>query len=252
MKIELFKPLFIFSKGKRDNMEDCIFPYPGSANENERLYLVCDGMGGHAKGEVASKLACEALGNYFSNQTSEIITESLILGAFDKLQLVFDQYISNNSGAKGMGTTVVLAVFHSGGIAVAHIGDSRFYHYRNGRILWQTLDHSLVNEWAKQGLISKDTAINHPKSNVITRAIQGKSVREVCPDIQFITDVRANDYLLLCTDGISGGISDEELSEILGSDQDDETKLGLIKQLCEANSRDNFSAYLLRVKEIHK
>lgn len=250
MRIDLFKPLFIFSKGKRDNMEDCIFPYPGSASGNERLFIVCDGMGGHAKGEVASKLACETLGNNFSNHLSVLITEAMIIDAFNNLQLVFDEYTSNNAGAKGMGTTVVMAVFHGSGIAVAHIGDSRFYHIRNGDILWQTTDHSLVNEWVKQGLISKGNAINHPKSNVITRAIQGKNVREVSPEVNFISDVVPNDYLLLCTDGITGGISDEQLCEILGSEHDEATKNGLIEQLCEANSRDNYSAYLLKVKEI--
>ncbi|MBE0662712.1 MAG: serine/threonine-protein phosphatase [Bacteroidales bacterium] len=251
MKIDLFKPQFIFGKGKRDNMEDCIFPYPGLASENDGFFIVCDGMGGHAKGEVASKLACETLGNYFSNHISEMISETTFLDAFNKLQSVFDEYTSNNASAKGMGTTVVMAVLHHNGIAVAHVGDSRFYHFRNGKIIWQTLDHSLVNQWVKQGLISKADAIKHPKSNVITRAIQGKKVAKVSPEVNFIYYVVPGDYFLLCTDGITEGISESQLCDILGSDNDNETKIGLIEQLCEANSRDNYSAYLLKVKEIH-
>lgn len=250
MRIELFKPQFIFSKGKRDNMEDCIFPHPGSASVNKGFFIVCDGMGGHAKGEVASKLACETLGTYFSNISSEEISETTFLDAFNNLQSVFDEYTSNNVSTKGMGTTVVIAVLHNNGIVVSHVGDSRFYHFRNGKIIWQTIDHSLVNQWVKQGLISKADAVKHPKSNVITRAIQGKKVAEVSPEVNFINDVVPGDYFLLCTDGITEGISESQLCDILGSGNDDETKLGLIEQLCEANSRDNYSAYLLKVKAI--
>jgi PPM family protein phosphatase len=250
MRIDIFKPQFIFGKGKRDNMEDCILPYPGSASGNDVFFVVCDGMGGHAKGEIASKLACETLGNYFLNIASDKISESTFFDAFSKLQLAFDEYTSIHASAKGMGTTVVMAVMHDRGIAVAHVGDSRLYHVRNGGIVWQTIDHSLVNQWVKQGLISKSDAVKHPKSNVITRAIQGKKVAEVSPEVNFIMDVLPDDYFLLCTDGITEGINDSQLCDILGSDSTDETKLGLIEQLCEANSRDNYSAYLLKVKEI--
>lgn len=250
MQIELFTPGTVFCQGRRENMEDYIFPVQGEAKEKDTLFIVCDGMGGHAKGETASKLACETFADYLLPHLSEDITERLLTDAFDHVQNTFDQYISGNPETKGMGTTVVLAILNNKGVAVLHCGDSRLYHFRKSELKWKTTDHTLVNEWLKQGLVTKNEAERHPKSNVITRAIQGKNVHNVHPDLHFISDFLAGDYLFLCTDGIYSGVTDEQLTEILSSNEADEAKLNYIKSLCEGNSRDNYSAYLLKIRDI--
>lgn len=250
MKIEIFTPGTIFCQGRRENMEDYLFPVQGEASENDELFIVCDGMGGHAKGEVASKLACETFAGYLKPHLSEEITERLLSDAFDHVQTTFDQFISGNPESKGMGTTVVFAILNSNGVAVLHCGDSRLYHFRKSELIWKTTDHTLVNEWLRQGLVTKNEAEHHPKSNVITRAIQGRNVHDVKPDLHFISDLRSDDYLLLCSDGIYSGVTDDQLNEILASGEADEAKLNHIKSLCEGNSRDNYSAYLIKVRDI--
>ncbi|MHC1776026.1 MAG: PP2C family serine/threonine-protein phosphatase [Lentimicrobium sp.] len=250
MIIEIFTPGTIFCKGRRENMEDYIFPVQGAASENDTLFIVCDGMGGHARGEVASRLACETFAGYLTPHLSDEITERLLTDALDSVQNTFDQFISGNPETKGMGTTVVLAILHQNGVAILHCGDSRLCHFRESELIWKTTDHTLVNEWLRQGLVTKNEAEHHPKSNVITRAIQGKNVHDIQPDLHFISDLRADDYLLLCSDGIYSGVTDDQLTEILASNETDAAKLNHIKSLCEGNSRDNYSAYLIKVRNI--
>ncbi len=248
MNIEIHNPVSVFCQGKRDNMEDYLFPVSGTAQTSDNLFIVCDGMGGHARGEVASRLACETFAEYIRPCLSGEITVQLLEAAFNHVQNTFDRFISDNPETKGMGTTVVLAILDQNGAAVLHCGDSRLYHIRNGELKWKTTDHTLVNEWLKQGLLSVKEVEDHPKSNVITRAIQGRDVQNVRPDLHFIRDLMEGDYLFLCTDGIYAGVTDRQLAEILNSHEEDEAKLNLVKSLCEGNSRDNYSAYLLKIR----
>lgn len=251
MKIELSETGSIFCQGRRDNMEDFIFPLHGCASPNDKLFIVCDGMGGHAKGEIASKLAGESFATYLEPHLIKPITEALLLDAFEHVQNKFDDYIDHNPESKGMGTTIVLALLNQGGAVVMHCGDSRLYHFRKGEIRWKTTDHSLVNEWVKQGIITSEEAQHHPKSNIIVRAIQGNKVQRTKPDFHIIREILPNDYLLLCTDGIYNGVTDGQLQEIIGSYEDEESKLSHIKNLCKGNSSDNYSAYLLKIHSIY-
>jgi serine/threonine protein phosphatase PrpC len=250
MKIELYKPLSIFGQGARDNMQDCIYPPHGTAKETDSFFIVCDGMGGHAKGETASNLACVSLAEYFTNYPVAGISEQYFLDAFTYVQSVFDNYLQEHKEAGGMGTTLVMLYLANGAAAVIHCGDSRCYHFRDSDLIWKTSDHKLVNEWVKQGLITEQEAVNHPKSNIITRAIQGKNIPGVKPDIFFINQPRQGDYFLLCTDGLYESINDVQLGEILSSKGADEEKINLIGELCEGNSRDNYSAFLLKIKNV--
>jgi serine/threonine protein phosphatase PrpC len=250
MKIELYKPLSIFGQGSRDNMEDCIFPSPGRAKETDTFFIVCDGMGGHAKGETASNLACDSLAEYFTLNPPGQISEQYFLDAFDYIQTVFDSYLKEHKEAGGMGTTLVMLYLNQDAVAVMHCGDSRFYHFRNPDLLWKTNDHKLVNEFVKQGLITEEEAVNHPKKNIITRAIQGNDISKIKPDISFINQPMEGDYFLLCTDGLYESISDVQLGEILSSASDEEEKIRIIRELCEGNSKDNYSAFLLKIKVV--
>jgi protein phosphatase len=249
MEIRLNPPLFLNEKGKRENNEDSIFPLPGKGTAADRLFIVCDGVGGAAKGEVASRLACDSLAAYFSKNKTHP-GKAVILEAFDYTQQQFDEYLQNEPLAKGMGTTLVMLLIHDHGLTVAHCGDSRFYHFRQNMIIWKTLDHNITNEFVRQGVITAEEAASRPKTNRITRAIQGHTVQKTKPDIHFIGDVEPDDLFFLCSDGVFEALSDSDLTDILSSNQTLNEKMEIIHQICEANSRDNFSAYLIQVNDV--
>lgn len=250
MIINLAEVGTIFQVGKRENMEDYIFPLHNTASVNDRLFIVCDGMGGHTKGEVASKLACESFADYIFSSFQNTNTDKLLLDSFDHVQSVFEKYINENPDSNGMGTTLVLLFIHDKGITIMHCGDSRFYHFRNGKIEWMTSDHSLVNEWVQKGLITKEQAYGHPRANVITRAIQGTLSNKVKPDLHSIEDITENDYLLLCTDGLTNSLTDKELENIISIANSTNKKLEVITTVCESKSKDNYSAYLIKMGKI--
>lgn len=246
--MELFKPLSILDPGKRENMEDCIFPPHGTATEADRFFIVCDGMGGHTKGEVASQLACDGFADYFRLHPVPELTEQYFRDAFDHVQELFDQYLRKNREARGMGTTAVIAVFSEDSVAVAHCGDSRCYHFRGPELLWRTKDHKLVEEWVEKGYITAREALHHSRSNIITRAIQGTMIAYTRPDVHIISDLKPGDYLFLCSDGVYESFEDHMLLEIMASGLDDAAKTETVYKTCYRNSTDNFSAYLLKIK----
>ena len=250
IEIKLHPAACLNEVGKRENNEDSIFPSKGESTANDKIFLVCDGVGGSKKGEEASRLACETFVKYCQQNPIAVPDVNYINAAVKQIEAAFDARFIESPDQKGMGTTFTMACFHNAGITVAHIGDSRVYHVRDGAIMWQTDDHSLVNDYVKAGILDKKDAIDHPQKNVITRALQGASVRTTRADVRLITDIEAGDYIFLCTDGILESISDELLASILTksgrlNDQNDE-----ICNKCLASSRDNFSCYLLQISSV--
>lgn len=250
MKTEIYRPLAIHEVGKREKNEDTVYPLLGSATENDTLFLVCDGVGGAAKGEVASQLATQSFSEFFKKKAIEVSDETFINQALDFVQDQFDTYIEANPTAKGMGCTLTLLHLHESGASIAHAGDSRVYHIRNGKIQWQTEDHKMVTEMLKAGVLTPEQAANHPQSNIISRAIQGKTVKPVKADFKLIENIEPNDYFFMCTDGVLESISDDLLENIIGNAENDEAKMKLIQQICQGQSNDNFSAYLIKIKAI--
>ena len=247
MEIAILQTFSFCEKGRRGNNEDYIFEHL-KHDEQQGLFIVCDGVGGVEKGEIASQLACKSFEQFFlENQTKEIDKKHLT-DAFDRVQNNFDTYITANLDAKGMATTAVLAVLHSQGVAVLHCGDSRLYHFRNEKVLWKTEDHTVINELLRKGIITEEEA-NDSNKNKLSRAIQGSAMSRVRPDISFLTDLQAGDYILLCSDGVWGCFADEELATILYAPQSKTEKCDIIKSLCQANSQDNFSMILLKIEE---
>lgn len=250
MKIKIFQPLAIHQVGKRENNEDSVYPLIGKATANDKLFLVCDGVGGAAKGEVASQLAMQSFAEFFIKNAVEVSDETVINQALDFVQDKFDAYIGANPTAKGMACTLTLLHLHEGGASIAHAGDSRVYHIRKGKIQWQTEDHKMVMEMLKAGVLTPEQAANHPQSNVISRAIQGKIVKPIKADFKLIDSIEPNDSFFMCTDGVLESISDDLLEDIIGNAESNEEKIKLIQQICEGQSSDNFSAYFIKIKAI--
>jgi protein phosphatase len=249
MNITIGKPFATCEKGRRQNNEDYIYPLSELANSDQKLFIVCDGVGGAEKGEIASSLAIESIQTYFATFLEGDATEEFIQKAVQYTETRFDDYVALHPEAKGMATTLTLAYIGMSGITVAHIGDSRIYQFRNEQPVFRTEDHSLVSELVKAGHISPKEAMNHPRRNVITRAISGTS-GSVAADVVLLTDIQPNDYLFLCTDGVTECITDTMLSHLFSDNPPTETLKNKIVELCSENSRDNYSFYIIPIQNI--
>ncbi|MDR2763645.1 MAG: protein phosphatase 2C domain-containing protein [Tannerella sp.] len=249
MNITLARPYAISERGGRQNNEDFIYPLSELVDSEQRLFIVCDGVGGADKGEIASSLACESLQTFFATFLEGDPTEELINKAVQYTEVRFDEYVSQHPEAKGMATTMTLLYVGETGITIAHIGDSRVYQFRDGQGIYQTEDHSLVNSLVKLGKITADEAEHHPQKNVITRAIQGTDF-PVDAEITLLTDIRPGDYFFMCTDGVTDCIQPETLSAIFSQTTSTESIKNIIVELCSVKARDNYSFYLLQVQDV--
>ncbi len=249
MKIQIAPPLSLYERGQRSNNEDNLFPPSGTSSADDQLFLVCDGVGGADKGEIASEIVCRAISGYFLQHAIKTSDTQIIGDAIAYAEAELERHKETAPNTARMATTLALLHLHENGASVAHVGDSRVYHIREGRLCTRTQDHSYVNELVKSGIITAEEAPKHPKRNVITRALQG-SGSPVVPEVQLLEDLQAGDYFFLCTDGILEALTENELLDILGSAQTDAQKLAKIREKCEAHSRDNFTAYLIRLQSV--
>lgn len=258
-------------------------------DEAEQIYVVADGMGGHNHGEVASQIAVETILGYIGDEASRgnhdgpppaaaetsgsgsagdstgDDTETVIYGEGAladeglsehsaqlerSIRLAHDAVldaIRQDGSLLGMGTTVVGAMLQDDLLAIAHVGDSRGYRLRDGHLELLTQDHTWVNEQVVAGYLSEEQAKSHPLKNVVTRALGGDS--EVVVDV-IETPARPGDLFLLCSDGLTTMLSDQEIHRRLSSG-------GTLKEICEqliddANARggyDNVTVVLLQVRD---
>jgi serine/threonine protein phosphatase PrpC len=244
MLIKIHPPLAMCEKGKRSKNEDNIYPTLGASIPKSRTFIVCDGVGGAAKGEVASRVVSTVFGNLFDQKMATV--ESL-QEALDRAQAELDAYVQRTPENKGMGTTLTFLQFNNCGAVIAHAGDSRVYHIRKDKILFCTYDHSLVNDLVKMG---KTEEAELAPRNIITRAIQGSTIKKIELDVRTVSDIQVDDYFFLCSDGVWGTLSDGELISIMDSDTTDVEKINSINHICNQSSKDNYSAYLIKIKEI--
>ena len=250
MKFSLYQPLAIYEIGKRDNQEDSIYPLLGEASASDRLFIVCDGMGGHEHGEVASQTFSKGLADYFAQKVSadEVLDDETLKAA---IEYAYQELDRKDDGAfKKMGTTLTLLYMHRGGATCAHIGDSRIYHIRPGKgLLYVSRDHSLVFDLYQSGEITYEEMKTSPQKNVITRAIQPGEENRVRADIIHITDIMPGDYFYLCSDGMLEQTEDHELAALFSSKDSDEKKRQML--IAETlDNKDNHSAYIIHVESV--
>ena len=252
MRINIYQPLAIHELGKRANQEDSIYPIMGKATENDRLFLLCDGMGGHEHGEVASQSICKSLSAFLLQHAvaSEGLEDKLLSDALayayeelDKLAILGD--------SRQMGTTLTLLYFHSNGCTAAHIGDSRIYHLRpsSHTILYKSRDHSLVYDLYQTGELTYEEMKTFPQKNVITRAMIAGDKNHPRPDVVHISDIQSGDYFYICSDGMLEQMEDEELLDIFAANVCDEEKQQMLISETSDN-KDNHSAYIVHIKEV--
>lgn len=241
--------------GKRSNQEDSLFPDKvsgQSSSSSDNLFVLCDGMGGHDSGEVASATVCEVFSSALTNtgkKFSEKNFEDALALAYDALDKK-----DNPESEKKMGTTMTFVKFHEEGCFVAHIGDSRVYHIRpsekdDARIRFVTRDHSLVNDLVAIGELTEEEARFSLQKNIITRAMQPNQERRCKADWTNLTDLRVGDYIYMCSDGMLEVTEDNELANILSMDVSDKEKVRILKEVT-AENKDNHTAFLIHVTSI--
>jgi len=216
----------------RENNQDAFYV---SKDSNLPLYMVADGMGGHNAGEVASAMAMKLIATNFAdhkeNLTSREKIFNLIKKSIEEANTKIYLKSLESEECKGMGTTITLAYIHEGEVFIGHVGDSRAYLIRRGNIEQLTEDHSFVNELIKIGSITKEQAVNHPKKNMITRAVGSSSIIE--SDL-IARNYEKEDILFLCSDGLFNMLKDFEIVEVFSQESD-------IQKACErlANLANN-------------
>lgn len=253
MKYVLSKPISIHELGQRANQEDSQYPSGESLNEAQRFFILCDGMGGHESGEVASSTVCECMGGYMKEhlsageQFSNNMFENALAAAYDGLDSK-----DKPDTVKKMGTTMTFLMFHDSGVTAAHIGDSRIYQFRPGVVepIFKSRDHSLVNDLIMLGELTEEEARTSLNKNVITRAMQPGQENRAKADMTLLTDVKADDWFYMCSDGMLEEMDDAVLGGILTdtSMTADEKRDLLIRRT--SSNRDNHTAFIIHVEDV--
>ena len=251
MDIRLNQAYSFRQQGQRDYQEDSRFPETDSPDPNQRFFIVCDGVGGCDKGEIASQTVCETFGNTlrkvdFKKDFTNKDFQQVLNNAYDAL----DKSVTEAS--RDMGTTLTFICFHGGGCTMAHIGDSRIYQIRPTEgILYRSDDHSMVNSLVHSGSLTPEQGINHPQRNVITRYMEPveKDQNRCMATVMRTINVEAGDYFFLCSDGVLHCVSDDELCDILTGKGTDKEKMKIIAEKSRY-SEDNNTAYLISVSEV--
>jgi protein phosphatase len=223
------------------------------------LFLVADGMGGHAAGEVASRLAADVVETFindsrqadmnttwpFPYDPSVSLDGNRLMAAFRLANRRIAAAMQENETLRGMATTMAALLVNKGQPVVAHVGDSRLYLLRKGVLQQVTQDHSWVNEQVRAGVLSDTDARRHPWRHVVTRALSGGEDPDV--DVSGI-DLEVADRLLICSDGLSGVVPEERLTEILGREAGlDSVCQTLVEAANDAGGPDNITVAVLQV-----
>jgi protein phosphatase len=209
------------------------------------VFVVADGMGGAQAGEVASRIAIETFEQGLADTGTP--EERLAERVRDANHRIYD-VSREEQGREGMGTTLTAAFLGDTEVALAHVGDSRAYLFRDGQLTRLTQDHSLVDELVRQGKLTEEQAAEHPQRSIITRALGPEPQVEVDT---YSYSTRAGDVVLLCSDGLTSMLSEEQIKHILGGAPNlDEAARRLIDEANEAGGRDNITVVLFRVEEV--
>ncbi|QCR21554.1 PP2C family serine/threonine-protein phosphatase [Pontibacter sp. SGAir0037] len=234
--------------GGRKNNEDAVWPAPGDGPYPDNpLFMVCDGVGGNSHGEVASEFACRYISEYFNKnlKSEDQLNVGFLEQAREFAMEKFRQYIAENPEAERMSTTLTLAYLKKDSVFLAWCGDSKIFQLRNGNVIYQSEDHSLVNELVKRGEITPEEAVTHPQRNIITRSLQATEPYSEMQTAE-LTDVKEHDYILLCSDGVTENITPAKLKFILASEPEEDL-LEQFQQYCYGKTRDNYSMQLIQL-----
>ncbi len=227
---------------RRSNNEDAFIISPELG-----FCLAADGMGGAAAGELASKIFADTVLEIFADSTDQSEKEILyrVKKAFSFANEKILDDATQNPNHEGMGCTAELLAFFGDGFALGHVGDSRTYRFRSGQLRQLTQDHTIVQQQIEEGLISSENIRNHPLRNVILRALGQE--RELALDL-LRGKILPGDLFLLCSDGLTDMVQDDQIQEILSSDIDIHRKADkLVESAKAAGGKDNITVVLVAI-----
>jgi len=239
---------------KRNHNEDSF-----AVLEDDHLYIVADGMGGHASGEVASKMAIDTLREFFKATSADPeatwpykmdksrgYEENRLITGVKLANLRIFEAAQKDPKLRGMGTTIVAILVVDDGVLIGHVGDSRVYRVRDSKLEQLTEDHSLLNDYIKMKRLTEEEIANFPHKNVIVRALGMKESVQV--DI-VAEQPKIGDCYVLCSDGLSGMIRDDQIAHIVSTERDlDRAVERLIDAANDEGGVDNISVVLARVE----
>ena len=223
--------------GKKSNNEDAL-------QFNNWCLLVCDGVGGGVKGELASK---EVSSYIFKNLAPELLNELSLKELAHNAQKQLNNLACNEPNLDGMATTIAAIFLTRTGLFTMHAGDSRVFFVKpRKKKFWQTWDHSLVSSLVRTGEITREQARRHPLNNQINKAfIANLENSTIEPEIHLLSDIEEGDICFICSDGVQEAFSDYELLSLLSEEKLDlKQKLAHIQERCKKESRDNHSAII--------
>ena len=208
----------------------------------DNLYIVADGVGGHNAGEVASESAIDFFEQFIYETEDDEILDLLVSALAYANEQVFKLSKTNKAYAN-MGTTLLATTIKNNKIFIAHVGDCRLYGIRNNKIVQMTSDHTYAMDLFKAGVISKEEAENSKDSNILTRAIG--TDKNVKADALFC-DIFENDIFIMCSDGLSDMLTDDEIFEIASKDISTENKVNyLIQKANDNGGKDNIAVIII-------
>ena len=238
-------------KVRKNNEDYCMGEIIQTEDDCIGIFALADGMGGHKKGEVASKIAVDSIIDFLKENIlkscgikMDYLDDVIKQGYNYANQKIFDN-VSEDSSCEGMGTTLVVAVIYKDDMIMANVGDSRGYLLHNDEFRRITRDHSVVEELVNANLITEEEARVHPRRNQITRAMGAEEI--IIVDI-FREKVEKGDMILLATDGLTGCVGDEDIKNIIKQDKDiKEICEDLINQANDNSGKDNISVILSKI-----
>jgi serine/threonine protein phosphatase PrpC len=216
------------------------------------MYAIADGMGGHSGGEMASKMACQGLLEYYAQKGPAAkdlpdffevrlqLLKTIIFNAHDKIR----EYGEQNSEYKNMGTTLSVLVLIKNRALIAHVGDSRIYRLRRDSIKQMTQDHTMAQILMELGYLSSETSIKHPSRHILTQAL-GREIEVINSSIETI---KKGDIYLLCSDGLNDKLTDAEIKDVLLKSSKLKDKCSrLVKKALKMGAKDNVTVLVIQV-----
>jgi protein phosphatase len=209
------------------------------------VFVVADGMGGHRGGEIASRIAVRTILAFYTAESSPDRARALVRAFHEANETIIQEAVADST-LFGMGTTCTALALHLGRAYFAHVGDSRCYLLRNGKIRQVTSDHSIVGEMVRSGIITDEDARTHPKRNVITRSLGAQP--DVAAETPDSVELQIGDTFLLCSDGLTAYLSDGDLAAALSANGPEEACKKLVRIANEQGGRDNITVQVITVR----
>jgi protein phosphatase len=237
----------LFEVGRERKQEDYIWPMPGKATVNDKVFVVCDGAGSFDKGEIASRLICEFMAakvlKFAELKMSDELINKLLAEARERLVSYARAYRLDTD----LSTTFSMLILYDQKVLISWLGNSRIYHVREGEILFSTENNSLLNESESISEISRNNDALRPQNASIEHVIKADS-SPIYAETQWIEDVRDGDYFLLCSKGLVENVMDDDIKSLLSRDDKGDSDLARsFNQLAFGKTLNNYSMYLIRV-----